>query len=198
MNAGSGLPSSALDGRESGSGNEPTRATTAGLGSGGRAGGGEGGADKSGASSSSASRPGGEPGSDSDLDAGNELVIILCTFPKVEDIGEIAFTLIGANLCACVNVLHESLSIYRWRGEIVTNREVLCLLKTSRSRHAELVARLSELHPYDVPEIVTLPTCAVNEPYLRWVQEETDPHRSSTGPISIVEVQKQADAESED
>ena len=149
---------------------------------------------------SSGSKPGSELGGDSEsnIDADNDLVILLCTFPKPEDIGEIAFTLIGANLCACVNVLQESLSIYRWRGEIVTNREVLCLIKTSRSRHAELVARLSELHPYDVPEIVTLPTSAVNQPYLRWVQEETDPHRSSTGPISIAAAQKQADEDPEE
>ncbi|HRI49529.1 MAG TPA: divalent-cation tolerance protein CutA [Pseudomonadota bacterium] len=100
---------------------------------------------------------------------------MLCTFPKPEDLGEIAFTLVGENLCACVNILHESLSIYRWKGEIVTNKEVLCLIKTTRARHAELVARLAELHPYDVPEIVTLPTSAVNEPYLRWVRDETAP-----------------------
>lgn len=176
-NPGSGLPSSSPDGRESG----PARDAAPG-----------------GADTSSGSELGRDSDPDSDIDADNDLVIILCTFPKPEDIGEIAFTLIGENLCACVNVLHESLSIYRWRGEIVTNREVLCLIKTSRSRHAELVARLSELHPYDVPEIVTLPTCAVNEPYLRWVQEETDPHRSSTGPISLAEVQKHADDASED
>lgn len=105
----------------------------------------------------------------------SDLVIVLCTFPKPEDLGEIAFTLVAENLCACVNILHESLSIYRWKGEIVTNKEVLCLIKTTRARHAELVARLAELHPYDVPEIVTLPTHAVNEPYLRWVKEETAP-----------------------
>lgn len=112
-------------------------------------------------------------------DSVSDLVIVLCTFPKPEDLGEIAFTLVAENLCACVNILHESLSIYRWKGEIVTNKEVLCLIKTTRARHAELVARLSELHPYDVPEIVTLPTSAVNEPYLRWVKDETAPREPS-------------------
>jgi len=125
----------------------------------------------SGAVSQSASQSAGESVCD--------LVIVLCTFPKPEDLGEIAFTLVAENLCACVNILHESLSIYRWKGEIVTNKEVLCLIKTTRARHAELVARLAELHPYDVPEIVTLPTSAVNEPYLRWVKDETAPREPS-------------------
>ena len=107
----------------------------------------------------------------------SELVVILCTFPNPEDLGEIALTLVGENLCACVNILRESLSIYRWNGEIVTNKEVLCLIKTSRARHAALVARLSELHPYDLPEIITQAVGAVNEPYLRWVHEVTAPPR---------------------
>jgi periplasmic divalent cation tolerance protein len=103
----------------------------------------------------------------------SELVVLLCTFPTAESIGEVALTLVGENLCACVNILHEALSIYRWNDEIVTNKEVLCLIKTSRARHAELVERLTELHPYEVPEIVTLATSAVNQPYLQWVNKVT-------------------------
>ena len=103
----------------------------------------------------------------------SELSIILCTFPTAEAMGEIALTLVGENLCACVNILHESLSIYRWNDEIVTNKEVLCLIKTSRASHAALVERLTELHPYEVPEIVTLATSAVNAPYLQWVNSVT-------------------------
>ena len=106
-------------------------------------------------------------------EAPSELVVVICTFPTMESIGETALILVGEKLCACVNILHESLSIYRWNDEIVTNKEVLCLLKTTRARHADLVERLSELHPYEVPEIITLPTSAVNEPYLQWVKAGT-------------------------
>lgn len=101
------------------------------------------------------------------------LVVLLSTFPTAEAVGEAALTLVGEGLCACVNILHEALSIYRWNDEIVTNKEVLCLIKTTREHHAALVARLTELHPYDVPEIITLGTSAVNEPYLRWVNTVT-------------------------
>ena len=102
-----------------------------------------------------------------------DLVLVLSTFPKPEDLGEIAATLVTENLCACVNILREVLSIYRWNGEIVTNKEVLCLFKTSRARHAALLQRLVELHPYEVPELVTLEPHAVNDPYLKWVASET-------------------------
>lgn len=113
-----------------------------------------------------------------------ELVIVLCTFPSAEEVGEIAYTLLSERLCACVSIVRETLSIYRWNDEVVSNKEVLCMIKTQRSRHGDLVHRLGELHPYDVPEIVTLSPSAVNIPYLSWVKDETDPSPPSGIPSS--------------
>lgn len=109
-----------------------------------------------------------------------ELCIVLSTFPKLEDAGEVAQVLVGEDLCACVNILRDVRSIYRWNGEIVNNAEVLCIIKTQRVRHAQLVARLAELHPYDVPELITLDPTHVSDPYLRWIISETDPNRAPT------------------
>lgn len=102
-----------------------------------------------------------------------ELCIVLCTFPNLSDAGEVAHILVGENLCACVNLVRDVRSIYRWNGETVNNSEVLCLIKTQKARHAELLARLTELHPYDVPELVTIDPSHVNHPYMQWVLSET-------------------------
>ena len=102
-----------------------------------------------------------------------DLIVVLCTFPNGEEAAEVAGSLLAESLIACMNVLPAVQSIYRWRGEVVNNKEVLCIIKTHRERHAELVARLGELHSYDVPEIVSLGAEAVNEAYLSWVTGET-------------------------
>ncbi len=107
---------------------------------------------------------------------GSELVVLLCTFPSGNEWGEIAQELLNERLCACVTQLREVTSVYRWQGEIVTNREVVCLIKSRADRYAELVERLNELHPYDVPEIVRLSVESVNQAYLDWVTEECDPN----------------------
>jgi len=107
---------------------------------------------------------------------GTDLVVVLCTFPVGGDWGEIAQVLLSERLCACVNQLREVSSVYRWQGEIVTNREVVCVIKSSSARYDELVQRLTELHPYDVPEIVRLSVESVNQEYLDWVVEECDPN----------------------
>jgi periplasmic divalent cation tolerance protein len=113
-------------------------------------------------------------------DASEQLMVVFCTFPSAERAGETAQILVGEELCACVNILLDVRSIYRWNGEIVNNHEVLCLIKTPSSRHASLLARLAELHPYDVPEMVTVTASHVNESYLRWVLSETDAGRLQT------------------
>lgn len=110
---------------------------------------------------------------------GSELVVLLCTFPSGNEWGEIAQVLLNERLCACVNQVREVTSVYRWQGEIVTNREVVCLIKTRSDRYAELVERLNELHPYDVPEMVRMSVESVNQSYLDWVMAECDPTAAS-------------------
>jgi periplasmic divalent cation tolerance protein len=114
----------------------------------------------------------------------SELVIILCMFPSADAAGDAAQTLVGEQLCACVNIVREVRSIYRWQDEVVSTSEVLCLLKTQRARQPALLVRLAELHPYDVPEVVTLSPSDVNLPYLRWVLDETIPGSGSDRPGS--------------
>ena len=106
---------------------------------------------------------------------GSELVFLLCTFPSGNEWGEVANTLLHERLCACVNQVREVSSIYHWQGEIVSNREVVCMIKSSSARYPALVQRLTELHPYDVPEIVRLSVESVNQAYLDWVTTECDP-----------------------
>jgi periplasmic divalent cation tolerance protein len=105
--------------------------------------------------------------------ASGELLLVLCTFPNSEDAAGAAERLVSEGLVACVNLLRDVRSIYFWAGEIVNATEVLCLLKTRADRFDELAARLRELHPYEVPEIVAVKPSAVNEPYLNWVISET-------------------------
>lgn len=107
--------------------------------------------------------------------AGSDLVLVLSTFPNPDDLGEIFTLLLREDLIACANILRECNSVYKWRGEIVSNKEVLCLLKTQRSCLEALAARITELHPYEVPELLVLSPAAVNEAYLAWVREETAP-----------------------
>jgi periplasmic divalent cation tolerance protein len=86
-----------------------------------------------------------------------------------EEAARLADLLIGAHLAACVQILPEIESVYRWEGKIERQAEILLLAKTTRSRFEELEREVRALHSYDTPEIIALPIVAGSAPYLEWL-----------------------------
>jgi len=74
-----------------------------------------------------------------------------------------------------VNVVGALRSVYRWKGEVQQDDEVLLLVKTAAGRYRALERRLRELHPYECPEVLAFEAAAGAEPYLRWVAESVEP-----------------------
>ena len=95
--------------------------------------------------------------------------IVLCTFPDADAAQTAAGILVEERLAACVNLLPGVTSTYRWEGKVQIDREALLLAKTSRRVLSALEARIVELHPYDVPEIVAVDITAGLPAYLQWV-----------------------------
>ena len=96
------------------------------------------------------------------------MVIVLCTFPADHDAAGLARAVVSERLAACVNILPPMQSVYRWEGEVEQASEHQLIIKTTPARVAALQARLSELHPYDVPEILVIPVEAAAA-YQQWV-----------------------------
>lgn len=85
---------------------------------------------------------------------------------------EIARELVDRRLCACINIISEVRSIYRWEGAVEDDPEALLIIKTTASVFEALRQAVVELHPYDVPEVVSVPVVAGHAPYLEWVRAE--------------------------
>jgi periplasmic divalent cation tolerance protein len=100
------------------------------------------------------------------------ILAVLCTCPDAGTARDLACGLVERRLAACVNVLPEIRSIYRWRGEVQVDGEVLMVIKTTRDAYAALESWLLEHHPYDVPELLALPAAAGSADYLEWVMSE--------------------------
>ncbi len=97
--------------------------------------------------------------------------VVLITAPDEETGKRLARTLVEEGLAACVNLVPGLASIYRWEGRVVEDREVLLLAKTTTLAFPKLKARVLELHPYQVPEILALPVAEGHGPYLAWLRE---------------------------
>ena len=98
-------------------------------------------------------------------------VIVLSTYSENFDTKALAAELVEKRLAACVNIVPNIMSIYRWREEVEHEYEQLMMIKTSEARVEDLRQRLLESHPYDVPEFVVLEIDRVEDPYLRWLVE---------------------------
>ena len=104
-----------------------------------------------------------------------EIRVGFITAPDLETGTRIARALVEERLVACVNLAPGIQSIYRREGTVHLDAEVLLVVKTRADRAAELVDRVVELHPYELPEVVLLPAVGGSLPYLDWVREEAAP-----------------------
>jgi periplasmic divalent cation tolerance protein len=102
-----------------------------------------------------------------------DYVLVMTTLPAAHDAAAVARALLEDRLAACVNVLPEMRSIYRWKGAIEEERERQVLIKTTRRRLTDLSERLRALHPYEVPEFIVVPIVDGSDAYLGWIGEST-------------------------
>ena len=101
------------------------------------------------------------------------ILLCLCTCPDTASAQKLAEALVGERLAACVNRVPGALSTYRWQGKVNTDAEELLLIKTTAERFEALKARLLELHPYELPELIALPVELGHAVYLDWVRNAT-------------------------
>lgn len=100
--------------------------------------------------------------------------MVLVTAPADDETGaRLARTLVDERLCACVSRIPGARSVYRWQQEVHDEGEELLVCKTVRDRVDALVARISAIHPYDLPEVLVLDVGAGSGPYLDWVTAMT-------------------------
>ena len=102
-----------------------------------------------------------------------DAMLVLTTLPNSDAAAELAKKVVGEKLAACANVMPAVRSIYRWQGALQDENEVLVLLKTRQARFERLKARILELHPYDVPEVIAVPVEQGHGAYLDWIASET-------------------------
>ncbi len=97
----------------------------------------------------------------------------LSTAPSAEVAEQLARALVERGLAACVNVVPGVTSFYRWRGQLQRDIECLLVIKTRAERLDDLRVALTQLHPYEVPELLALKVEAGLPAYLAWLDEST-------------------------
>jgi uncharacterized protein involved in tolerance to divalent cations len=102
-----------------------------------------------------------------------DCVVVWTTISMTADGRKLASALVSEGLAACVNLLPQMESVYRWKGQVEVEAERQLIMKTTAARVPALRARLFELHDYDVPEFIVMPLIDGSDAYLSWIREST-------------------------
>lgn len=97
--------------------------------------------------------------------------VVLSTAGSVEEARKIARYLVEQQLAACVNIVPQIESIYRWEGKIESSREWLLLIKTTAANFWKVREAIGEMHSYDVPECIAIGIEDGGADYLQWIGE---------------------------
>ena len=99
----------------------------------------------------------------------SDAIVVFMTAGSREEARRLGEMLIAEGLAACVQLLPEMESIYRWQGKIERQPEILIIAKTTQSLFQQLETRVRAEHSYETPEIVAVPLAAGSPPYLEWL-----------------------------
>ena len=108
-------------------------------------------------------------------EASSAAIVVLMTAGSQEEASRLAEMLVGAHLAACVQIMPQMESIYRWKGEVHRAPEFLLLAKTTAACFDELEREVRALHTYDTPEIVAVPVAQISAPYFEWLTSNAFP-----------------------
>jgi periplasmic divalent cation tolerance protein len=98
-------------------------------------------------------------------------VTIITTCGSEETALTIAAAVVDQGYAACVNILPAIKSYYYYKGGTHLDEEVMLMIKTSRDRFDEVSRVITELHTYEIPEILMLPVEKCSDGFLEWLEE---------------------------
>lgn len=99
------------------------------------------------------------------------VLVVMTTFGDEKSAREVAGALVEKRLAACVNLLPGTTSLYRWKGKVCEEKELVALIKTTAEGYPALEEALLRLHPYEEPEILALPSSGGSDGYLEFVRQ---------------------------
>lgn len=103
-------------------------------------------------------------------------LVVYCTCPDRDTATALADRAVQDSLAACVNVVAGVTSVYRWKGAIEHDNEVLLIAKTSGAAYPALEAAWRDAHPYELPEIIAVPITKSLPGYLAWIEDTCAKH----------------------
>ena len=100
-------------------------------------------------------------------------VLVYTTYPSLVEAEKAGRSIVEVGLAACVNIIPEMVSIFRWKGQVERGAEVIMIIKTRGSLQERVADAVRDGHPFETPAILFLPTGGGDKDYVGWIMDET-------------------------
>ena len=107
------------------------------------------------------------------MKSSEKLCWVYMTAGSIEEARNIGPMLVEQNLVACVNLLENMISIYKWEDKLEEGQEIVMIAKPRQTLMPKLIETVKTLHSYDCPCILELPIQGCNPDFLSWIERET-------------------------
>ena len=107
------------------------------------------------------------------MKSSEKFCLVYMTLGSIEEAKNIGQKLVEQNLAACVNLLENMISIYKWEDKLEEGQEIVMFAKTRKTLMLKLIETVKSLHSYDCPCILELPIQGGNPEFLSWTETET-------------------------
>lgn len=104
-----------------------------------------------------------------------DTIMIYVTFGSAEEAQRVSKALVEKRLVACANIMSPHRSYYWWQEEVQSSEEIAVIYKTKEPFFTKVEQEITTLHSYDVPCIVSWPIAQGHNPFLQWINDQTDP-----------------------
>ncbi len=102
----------------------------------------------------------------------NTAILVMTNMPDESSAKLLAETLVTQKLAACVNIQAPCQSVYFWQGKLEQTAEVPVLIKTCQTQYCAVEAAIIKMHPYELPELITINVDGGLPRYLQWVSAQ--------------------------
>jgi len=107
------------------------------------------------------------------MSSSNEFCVIYVTVPDENAAARVTESVVDSKLVACVNAIPGIKSTYLWKGQVTTDQEILLMMKTRTELFDRLQETIKTQHPYETPEIISVPITNGIQSYLDWIRDST-------------------------
>jgi periplasmic divalent cation tolerance protein len=112
-----------------------------------------------------------------------DLIIVVTSVGTEDQALDLAHALIRNRQAACVNIIPNVHSIYRWKGRVCSDGEMLLIIKTVAEEFEGVKETIQRVNTYELPEVLAYRVDHASELFGDWIARMTVRPKKRISPI---------------